>query len=167
MTHGTRLAPSAFPCPVSQRRSSRCMTTLPSLHASEDASGVPHQAARRGAVRNRSESSYPLVVNYIVSSSTHHIHTAATPVSWPSPRRAVKMNGASTRFQARVNLHLRTGWMIVFTSQNRLDVTRIKRALGSPRGLGHGITAQSVTGSAADRSLFRHIHVDRDGKVQV
>jgi len=72
----------------------------------------------------------------------------------------------ATRFRARVNLHLRTGWTMVFSRQNRLDVTLRKRAVGLPRALDHGGPGKP-SAAAADRVSFRRIYVDRDNKVQV
>ena len=73
----------------------------------------------------------------------------------------------AARFRARVNLHLRSGWTIVFSRQNRLDVTLSKRAVGRPRTPGPGVTIHAATAAAADRCHFRRIYVDRDSKIQV
>jgi len=71
------------------------------------------------------------------------------------------------RFRARVNLHQRTGWSMVYTHSHPFDITLHKDTIGSAQATGYGGIARSTLASAPTRSSFRRIYVDREGKVQV
>jgi len=73
----------------------------------------------------------------------------------------------AAHFRARVNLHLRRDWTIVFSHTSRLDVTLTKRVVGCPRTRAPEVTIQATTAAAAHRVSFRRIYVDRDNQVQV